>query len=342
MRSIVRAAAYRPLGTVDGRSIAAWDEDLFTLIATAAERAAGAGVDPAPSLDILLTADLPASQERDLPLALGLPTTLTRYPATGEGLVAALEAARGGDSGDALVLGAEVPMAHDGMHPSGSGDGAVAFRLSATERSPAERPFDVRSVGAARSVLDAALALSGSVTDRSRWIGDWGPRPSSEPLPAPSQVRGGEGGSRPDISEGAYIPAPRYRESLPARWRFAADRCARCASITFPPRGRCRACGSTEPLVRFELPRHDLEVVATTSIGPGGQPTEFDDLVAERGPYEVLIAELATGVRVTLQVADAPAGSLHIGDRVDTRLGRLYRMDGEWRYGRKAIPRRIL
>ena len=80
-------------------------------------------------------------------------------------------------------------------------------------------------------------------------------------------------------------------------------------------------------------------MVATTVIGPGGQPTEFDPQVGALGPYEVVLAELAPGVRVTLQVTDAEPGAVRIGDRVDTRLRRLYPMEGAWRYGRKAVPR---
>jgi len=43
-------------------------------------------------------------------------------------------------------------------------------------------------------------------------------------------------------------------------------------------------------------------------------------------------------MRVTLQVTDAAPCTLKVGDHVDTRLRRLYPMEGEWRYGRKAVP----
>jgi uncharacterized OB-fold protein len=74
-------------------------------------------------------------------------------------------------------------------------------------------------------------------------------------------------------------------------------------------------------------------------IGPGGQPTEFDPQVAEWGSYEVLLVELAPGARATVQLTDAEPGSVRIGDRVDTRLRRVYPIEGEWRYARKAVPR---
>ena len=79
-------------------------------------------------------------------------------------------------------------------------------------------------------------------------------------------------------------------------------------------------------------------MAAVTTIAPGAQPTEFDPLVAARGSYDVVLVEFFEGVRLTLQVADAAAGSVHVGDRVGTTFRRLYPMDGEWRYGRKALP----
>jgi hypothetical protein len=52
----------------------------------------------------------------------------------------------------------------------------------------------------------------------------------------------------------------------------------------------------------------------------------------------VVLAEFAPGVRLTLQVTDAGPDELRIGSRIGTRLRRLYPMEGEWRYGRKAVP----
>jgi uncharacterized OB-fold protein len=79
-------------------------------------------------------------------------------------------------------------------------------------------------------------------------------------------------------------------------------------------------------------------VVAATVIGKGGQPTEFDPQVEALGGYGVVLAEFEPGVRLTLQVTDASPADVRIGDRVGTRLRRLYPMEGEWRYGRKAVP----
>jgi hydroxymethylglutaryl-CoA synthase len=138
------------------------------------------------------------------------------------------------------------------------------------------------------------------------------------------------------VSEGAYVPRPRYVENLPSRWRLAAERCSACGALTFPMRGRCRGCGSTEGLVEEPLPRHGT-VLAATVVAPGAHPTEFDPIVEVNGAYGVVLAELATNVRVTLQVADHGAEPLAPGHRVGTQLRRLYPMEGEWRYGRKAV-----
>jgi uncharacterized OB-fold protein len=106
--------------------------------------------------------------------------------------------------------------------------------------------------------------------------------------------------------------------------------------LTFPARGLCRHCGRRDRLAPEQLPRDGAHILARTTIGKGGQPTEFDPQVAALGSYDVVLAEWAGGVRITLPVTDAEPGSLKIGDPIATRLRRLYPMDGEWRYGRKA------
>ena len=70
----------------------------------------------------------------------------------------------------------------------------------------------------------------------------------------------------------------------------------------------------------------------------GAQPTEFDWWVERAGAYDVALVEIAAGVRVTLQGTEAPVGTLRRGAIVGTMLRRLFPMEGEWRYGRKAAP----
>jgi uncharacterized OB-fold protein len=87
------------------------------------------------------------------------------------------------------------------------------------------------------------------------------------------------------------------------------------------------------------LPLEDGEVEAVTTVRAGAQPTEFDPQVEQFGDYDVAIVRLASDVRATFQVTDSPPGGLRVGDRVRTALRRLYPQEGEWRYGRKAVPK---
>lgn len=164
------------------------------------------------------------------------------------------------------------------------------------------------------------------------WVPAPGPEPA-EPLAAPP-VQDADPATA--LSEGAYVPRARYLENLPSRWRFLAERCGACGSLTFPARGICRACRETERLLPEELPRSGT-VLAATVVAPGAQPTEFDGFVSGAGGYGVVLVELTPGARVTLQVADRPGEAPKVGALVRTELRRLYPMEGEWRYGRKAL-----
>lgn len=174
--------------------------------------------------------------------------------------------------------------------------------------------------------------LGFSATGPVEWVGDW-QAPSGPTL---SRGAVAEVALSTAVSEGAYVPRARYLENLPSRWRFVGDSCGACGAVTFPARGVCRSCRRADVLSPVELPRSGV-VVATTVLAPGAQPTEFDPQVAAAGGYGVVLVEVAPGVRVTLQVADAPDRAPPIGGRVDTLLRRLYPMEGEWRYGRKAV-----
>ena len=278
-----------------------------------------------------------------IPVLLGLPAEVVRYPKNGSALREACERARHETDRVSIVVGSEhLP---EGSVPPGSStapsshDGGFAWVFSA------DGPVDVSEILPAipvgTSPLPSAVAVRHELANRtppSVWggkeEGGFGPDRALAPEPAamPDRLRA--------VSEGAYVPRPRYLENLPSRWRFVAEQCGACRAYTFPTRGRCRACGRTEGLEARELPRDGGLVVASTVIERGGQPTEFDPVVEAFGPYQVVLVELAPGARVPLQVADTAPGEIRIGDPVDTRLRRLYAMEGEWRYGRKAVPAR--
>ncbi|NNN17748.1 MAG: hypothetical protein HKL79_05255 [Thermoplasmata archaeon] len=304
-----------------------------------------------------------------VPELLGRAVTIVRQDDRPEGLTAALRAALDGHPGAYAILALDTPASGPGTPCGavavglliGSGTG-IEIARSPSSVSPAPEIPSVPGVGiprctglpfALRSSFAAARLREGpartaevvrfdgiefQATGPIEWAGDWagGPEPS---ISYGAARRAATGEDRLfAVSEGAYVPRPRYMENLPSRWRFVAERCAHCQSITFPVRGSCRACHRADRVERIELPLHGGTVLASTVVARGGQPTEFDHQVEESGPYGVVLVELAPLVRVTLQLADALPGTLHIGDRVETRLRRLYPMEGEWRYGRKAVP----
>jgi len=331
-RRLLCAAAYRPSGGNPGPS---FDEDAFTIAATALERTSPQRrAEPSP-LSLALVGEVPASLDWAWPVLLGGPVHLQRSAASASGLSEALRTAAGGSEGPALVVatGSLLAKTTPGELPTV----AVAFRFDGPKGPGSE--VRLEPADGAGSLVEAAIGLfrAHSAGDPgSQWVGDWAElarTAAAESAESPAES------STDRVSQGAYVPRARYLENLPSRWRFTAERCGACAGVTFPARGKCRSCGRTEGLTAVDLPHDEALVVATTVIGAGGQPTEFDPQVERRGPYEVVLAELAPGARVTLQVTDSTPGEVRIGDRVDSRLRRLYAMDGEWRYGRKAVPR---
>ncbi|MFZ3356605.1 MAG: zinc ribbon domain-containing protein [Thermoplasmata archaeon] len=185
-----------------------------------------------------------------------------------------------------------------------------------------------------RSTNRLTLQRDGEVA----WLGAFGEIPGAGVMVTDDVWRRSFDRPTHSVSEGAYVPRARYIENLPSRWKFEASRCSACGAYALPPRTICPRCYDAHGMVPEGLPRDGGTIVASTTIGPGGQPTEFDSQVELTGGYQVVLVELAPGIRVTLQVSDAPPGRLEIGDQVGSRLRRLYAMEGEWRYGRKAVP----
>ena len=343
MRGILRAAAYVPAASVHGRHTAGPDEDGFTLGATALERLWDGGRSPPPAARLEFVGDLPAEADDDFVRFLGYPVLTERFGTGAPGLRAAVQDAadpsRG--SGPILLAVVDLPSRVEGRSPHPSEpDRAVALWVSEDGRADLlESLRGLAGQGESATAPIFRLARERRVQEPDPWVGDWDLGPGRE-LPAGAlPLLGSKLPAGGPVSQGAYVPRPRYLENLPSRWSFAGERCPACSTVTFPARGRCRQCGLREGLESARLPRDGGEVIASTVIGPGGQPTEFDDQVAALGPYGVVLVELAPGARVTLQVADAEQGAIRVGQRVDTRLRRLYPMEGEWRYGRKAVPR---
>lgn len=342
MRGLVRASAYLPPNCRDGCRVAGPDEDPFTLLATALERAVAPFEAPASRpAQLEVVGRFPSHLDWAVGAFRGSVAPLHRRGEGGPALVSALADAAEGSGGETVVLASELPerVPAPSAPPAAPGAGSVAFVFrEGGGEGIAERLGRIR---VEPSAMATAWALHPAASEaRSEvWVGDWGEDPSlGRPIDLRRLARFID--LEPTaVSEGAYVPRPRYLESLPSRWKFLAQRCPRCSQLTFPARGACRRCGAREGLMDAALPRDGALVIASTVIGRGGQPTEFDPQVEVDGGYGVVLAELSPGIRVTLQLADADPGQVRVGHRVDTRLRRLYPMEGEWRYGRKAVPR---
>lgn len=344
MRGITRAAAYLPAGIIDGHRAAGPDEDGFTLAATALERLLDPSGRTPPIRHLWLAGDLPPTADADLARFLGATPPTERFGVGEAGTRAALHAASNGDAGEAadLVVLADLTSDRSGAHRAARrthADAGVALWIGETARSnpwaTTGGPFDDSGWATAPLFRSFSTREADATTDR---VGDW------DAIPGRDRWAGAAAKPRSSVpvdgpvSQGAYVPRARYLENLPSRWRFTAEKCGACAALTFPARGRCRQCGARGGLETVGLPRDGGLVVSTTTIGAGGQPAEFDQQVGSTGPYDVVLVELAPGVRGTLQVTDAAPREVAIGSRVGTRLRRLYPMEGEWRYGRKAAP----
>lgn len=345
MVAITHIGTARSQWVQDGHSALGPDEDGFTLVAAAAEAALVDGGSNRAPLSIELVGGVPEVADWALPLLLGTDERPMRTRSIGESLRRHRNLASGARS-LVVELGEGAGTGPEGF------DSAIAVLfesqpgwevqvVSSDEGSVHGRTLEIlEAIRGAAAGERATVIEQGGMRVRETAPVHWHPaeaagsalsgaRPVARPGGEPSLAR---------VSEGAYIPRARYLESIPARWRFEADACSSCGRRTFPARGACAGCGRRDGLVSVRLPLNGGRVVALTTIGKGGQPTEFDPWVEAVGSYPVAIVELASGARATLQVSDWAPGSLKIGDPVSTRLRRLYPMDGEWRYGRKAVP----
>jgi uncharacterized OB-fold protein len=309
--------------------------DGFTLVARAVELLGPGAIDRSSVARLILVGDLPPPAAEDLSRFLGVTLDLERQVLHAPSLPEAMDAALAPDPpGPALVLAVSVRGSGESSPTRGPDAGRpAAIALWVDERGPAPEPFVPGSV--------APLTIDQLRREAGEHGAFWVP-------PRRAANHGGDARAEPPgmviapdlpVAQGAYVPWPRYAEGTLAHWNLGAERCTDCGALTFPPRGRCRPCEKTTALTPVRLDPGSGRVVASTRIGPGGQPTEFDDQVAREGPYGVVVVEFEGGVRATLQVADHSGGPLPIGTPVGTEIRRAYPMEGRWRYARKAVPR---
>ncbi len=136
---------------------------------------------------------------------------------------------------------------------------------------------------------------------------------------------------------GAYVSIPTWRRSIPQRHRLEVGVCPDCSGLTFPPEGACDECDSLVTFTLKELSGTGT-VEAVTTIEQGGAPPEFVDQQARGGAYRSAIVGFDGPGGETVSIPTQVIGALEIGDRVETRIRRLYDQEGVIRYGCKVAP----
>lgn len=226
----------------------------------------------------------------------------------GDGQDAALERLTGntGAAHLALLLADALDRAAAGetiLALSGA-DGADAFVVRAEAASP----------GAGRrgpSAREQAAALSWVTYDRFlRWRG----------------LLEISGAKRPDPAPPAAPPALRTRD-----WKFGlvAAKCTACGAVTTPPGRACASCGAVDAAEPVSLRDKPARVVSFT----------VDHLTPTPAPPLILaIVDVEGGGRRSVQVTDAPAEGIRVGDTLLPTFRRLSSTDGIHNYFWKARP----
>lgn len=223
---------------------------------------------------------------------------------------------RSGDTGSTSPLLALSEVAHGARR--GSRMGLVTYGGGSTVA------FALRVISKPRGIASPLKALASG-----RWYLDY---------PTYARYRrfltGGD--TNTEVSQGAYISLPAYLDSVEARYRLVASRCAACNRVYFPPRLVCLRCGGRE--FQPEPLSGQGEVYARTVISRGSSPTEFREQQDLVGAYAVALVQLREGPRVVAQLTDADPEAVEIGMPVEAALRRIYRQEGVVRYGYKFRP----
>ncbi|WP_276301310.1 zinc ribbon domain-containing protein [Halorussus lipolyticus] len=152
----------------------------------------------------------------------------------------------------------------------------------------------------------------------------------------------GELTAGPPDGGGAYVSVPSWKRTLDQRHRLLAGKCPDCGSLNFPPEGACNSCKSlVDEYETVELTGEGT-VEASTVISQGGAPPEFAEQQAQSGDFGVAVVALegpdGGEASIPAQVVGAEAGSVEIGDAVETTMRRIYTQEGVTRYGFKMRP----
>lgn len=134
------------------------------------------------------------------------------------------------------------------------------------------------------------------------------------------------GAHRPDPAPPAAPPMLRT-----GAWKFGlvANRCGACGQVTTPPGRVCAACGATDGHQPVSLREQPCRVVSFTvdHLTPTPAP-----------PLIVAIVDIEGGGRRSVQVTDAPAEGIAVGDVLRPTFRRLSSTDGIHNYFWKVRP----
>jgi uncharacterized OB-fold protein len=192
------------------------------------------------------------------------------------------------------------------------GAGAAVFALAAL----AERKEPAVLVATEQASLTAAsLEVAAGEVVRVRRL-----EPPARPVPAARTTPG------PEIP----VSLAAYDRAFEAKVAWKAARCGNCATLAFPPRHRCRECGTEGDWSLVPLPRRAAVYTATTVHVPvPGLAT----------PYSLAVVQLdGVDVRVLARTTAVEAGSVSIGDTGLMTLRRVALRSGVPDYGYAFWP----
>jgi len=210
--------------------------------------------------------------------------------------------------GQAAKLGSGAPLT-----PPTLGASAPIFALAElTARSGSESTI---LAAAEQAALTAATVTAESTVASVTRV-----EPAARPVPPKRRSPG------PDIP----VSLAAYDRAFESKVRWEAARCGGCGTLAFPPRYRCRHCGSENSWSRAPLPRR-AEVYTATSVHVAvpGMAT----------PYDLVIVQLADAdVRVLARTTAAAPGTVSIGDTGRMCLRRVAVRSGVPDYGYAFWP----
>jgi len=122
----------------------------------------------------------------------------------------------------------------------------------------------------------------------------------------------------------------RYHRLRSRYYRLEGERCSSCRKAQFPPRGRCRACGSASLDPWRPSGLGTIYSHAAVAQAPQGFPD----------PYLVALIQLEEGLLLTAQLTDIEPQNVRIGMRVEMVTRRIQEQgpEGYLVYGYKFRP----